>query len=507
VKRALQWIPILATQVLVVQQPADGQTSTNSNATARQETAIEPGSIISGYASPPKYTVSRYDEDYSYLANPANRIELLDSIKYIPLFGGGPDCYLSLGGELREQYEFIQNDNFGVGAVNNSGYWLQRLMLHTDWHFGPFVRAFVQLKSELEEGRKPGPRPPDRKRLDLNQAFVDFSYPHTNPSSDTTSFTLRLGRQEIDFGDERLIAVREGANSRQSFDGARFIYYSPKARVDAFALQLDADRPGYFDNDPSQSHTTLWGLYATIPLTTKSTAAKFNNIALDLFYLGFYHGNARFNAGVGNETRHTLGGRLWRAHHINGLDFNIFGAYQFGTFGNEEISAFSAALDLGYKLFELPWAPRVAGSLQVSSGDSNPNDKRLETFNAMFPAGYYYGGGLIGQVGPANAIILQPELDLHPTTTLGLYLKMLFVWREDAADGLYGTPGNLIRVGSTNNKRYVGASPEILVTQELGRHAILSVSYYHFYRGSFLTQNQPISKDVDYFSTWLTFKF
>ena len=107
-----------------------------------------------------------------------------------------------------------------------------------------------------------------------------------------------------------MIAVREGANSRQSFDGARFIYYSPKARVDAFALQLDPDRPGYFDNDPSQSHTTLWGLYATIPLTTKSTAARFNNIALDLFYFGFYHGNARFNDGVGNETRHTLGGRL-----------------------------------------------------------------------------------------------------------------------------------------------------------------------------------------------------
>ena len=203
-----------------------------------------------------EYTVLRYDEDYSYLENPVNRIELLDSIKYIPLFGGRPDCYLSLGGELREQYEFIQNDNFGLGSVNNSGCWLERLMLHSDWHFGPFVRAFVQFKSELEEGRKPGPRPPDRKRLDLNQAFVDFSYPRTNPSSNTTSFTLRLGRQEVDFGDERLIAVREGANSRQSFDGARFIYYSPKARVDAFALQLDPDRPGYFDNDPSQSHRT-----------------------------------------------------------------------------------------------------------------------------------------------------------------------------------------------------------------------------------------------------------
>jgi hypothetical protein len=474
--------------------PADGQTSTNSNVAVRQETAIEPGSIISGYASPPKYTVSRYDEDYSYLANPANRVELLDSIKYIPLFGGGPDCYLSLGGELREQYEFIQNDNFGLGSVNNSGYWLQRLMLHTDWHFGPFVRAFVQLKSELEEGRKPGPRPPDRKRLDLNQAFVDFSYPRTNPSSNTTSFTLRLGRQEVDFGDERLIAVREGANSRQSFDGARFIYYSPKARVDAFALQLDPDRPGYFDDDPSQSHTTLWGLYATIP-SLPSPLPPGLTILPWIFSISAFTmatPDSTMVLGTKPDTRWEAG--YWRAHHINGLDFNIFGVYQFGTFGHEEISAFSTALGLGYKLQELPWAPRVAGSLQVSSGDSNPNDKRLETFNAMFPAGYYYGGGLIGQVGPANAIILQPELDLHPTITLGIYLKALFVWREDTADGLYNTPGSLIRVGSTNNKRYVGASPEILVTQELGRHAILSVSYYHFYRGGFLTENQPIFK-------------
>jgi hypothetical protein len=52
-KRAIQWIPILVAQVLVVQQPADGQTSTNSNVAVRQETAIEPGSIIAGYASPP----------------------------------------------------------------------------------------------------------------------------------------------------------------------------------------------------------------------------------------------------------------------------------------------------------------------------------------------------------------------------------------------------------------------------------------------------------------------
>jgi len=470
------------------------------------ETAIRPGSIISGYPIPLPYTLTRYDEDYSYLANPANRTEALDVIKYIPLFNWGPSYFVTLGGDLREQYEFIENDNFGLGSVNNHGYWLQRLMPYSDWHFGPFLRAFIQLKSSEEEGRKPGPRPLDRKRLDFNQAFADFSYPRTVLPANQAYLTLRLGRQEIDFGDERLLAVREGPNTRQSFDGVRLILNSSKGRVDVFGLRVDPDETGYFDNNPRWSHETVWGVYSTWPLTTKSTAATLNNISLDLFYIGFQHGGAQFNQGVGDELRHSIGGRLWRAHHINGLDFNVFGVYQFGSFSGKEISAFSVAVDAGYKLLNLPWAPRIAGSLQVSSGDSSLDGSKLETFNAMFPAGYYYGGPLNEQIGPANAIVLQPELDLHPTTTLGIYLKTLFVWRTSTADALYNIGGFVILPGSVNDRRYVGTSPQVLITQQVGRHLSISLNYYHFYRGGFLT-SEPGTKNVDYVSLWMSYTF
>jgi Alginate export len=477
--------------------------SSVSNSLSAQETTIQPESIVSGYPVEPAYTLSRYDEDYSFLANPANRTKPLDLIKYIPLLDLGPLYFVTLGGDIREQYEFIENDNFGLGSVNNHGYWLQRIMLYSDWHFGPYFRAFVQLKTSEEEGREPGPRPTDRKRLDFNQAFVDFSYPRTVLPADQSYLTLRLGRQEIDFGDERLLAVREGPNTRQSFDGARLILNSSDGRVDVFALRVDPDETGYFDNDPSWSHATVWGVYSTVPLTTKSTAAKLNNIGLDLFYIGFQHGDAQFNQGIGDELRHSIGGRLWRAHHINGLDFNLFGVYQFGSFAGKQISAFSAAIDAGYKLFNLPWAPRIAGSLQISSGGGNG---KLETFNAMFPAGYYYGGALDEQIGPANAIILQSELDLHPTANLVINLKTMFVWREDTADALYNVPGFVVLSGSSNSRRYVGASPQVLITQQLGRHLSVSWNYYHFFRGGFLT-SQAGTKDVDYFSSWLSYTF
>jgi hypothetical protein len=312
---------------LAIAQSASGAPPSRSDAAPNAETAIQPRSVISGYPVPPAYTITRYDEDYSYLANPANRTEPLDVIKYIPLFNFGPSYFVTLGGGIREQYEFIQNDNFGLGSVNNHGYWLQRLMPYSDWHFGPFFRVFVQLKSSEEEGREPGPRPTDRKRLDLDQGFVDLSYPRTVLPADQAYVTLRLGRQEIDFGDERLLAVREGPNVRQSFDGARLILNSSRGRVDVFGLRLDKDETGYFDNSPRWSHETVWGLYSTLPLTTKSTAATFNNISLDLFYIGFQQAGAQYNQGVGYELRHSIGGRLWRAHHINGLDFNVLGVY------------------------------------------------------------------------------------------------------------------------------------------------------------------------------------
>jgi hypothetical protein len=98
-------------------------------------------------------------------------------------------------------------------------------------------------------------------------------------------------------------------------------------------------------------------------------------ISLDLFYIGFQHSDAQFNQGVGNEIRHSVGGRLWRAHHINGLDFNLLGVYQFGSFSGKQISAFSTAIDAGYKLFNLPWAPRIAGSYHFFRGGFLTNNQ------------------------------------------------------------------------------------------------------------------------------------
>jgi hypothetical protein len=71
---------------------------------------MQPALSSIGYAqssqpAPPPLTTTRYDEDYSYLADPNARSGAWwEPLKYIPLNETG-DAYLTLGGEARLRYE------------------------------------------------------------------------------------------------------------------------------------------------------------------------------------------------------------------------------------------------------------------------------------------------------------------------------------------------------------------------------------------------------------------
>ena len=94
---------------------------------------------------PPPYTLLRFNEDYCYLASPANRTDLFDPLKYIPLNPNDPNSYLSFGGEIRERYEHYTNPGFGLGgAPARDDYLLQRITLDADLHLNTNIRFFVQ---------------------------------------------------------------------------------------------------------------------------------------------------------------------------------------------------------------------------------------------------------------------------------------------------------------------------------------------------------------------------
>jgi hypothetical protein len=55
--------------------------------------------------TPPAYKMLRFDEDYSSLTNPANRTDLVDPVKYIPLRQDHPLWYRSRVITIRHQIQ------------------------------------------------------------------------------------------------------------------------------------------------------------------------------------------------------------------------------------------------------------------------------------------------------------------------------------------------------------------------------------------------------------------
>ncbi len=158
----------------------------------------------------------RYNEEYGAVADQVDQLRGIDRLKFVPLDTPG-NVYLSLGGEFRERYQYMDRPLFGVGARPREDVFLHRLLLHGDLHWRDQFRAFVQLGSHFQSGREGGPLATDENDLDVQQAFGDIFL----VNQDTFTLDVRIGRQEMSFGSADLVGVAERRNIRRSFDGAR----------------------------------------------------------------------------------------------------------------------------------------------------------------------------------------------------------------------------------------------------------------------------------------------
>src|SRR5262249_49300902 len=438
----------------------------------------------------PAYLQLRYNEDWSFLRDESRRTDYLDRLKYISL--GREGWYVTVGGEMRLYYENFRNETWGSEPADASGFWLQRFMLHADWRLGARVRVFSQLKSGEIEGRVGGPRPPDKDNLDVHQLFVDYNF----SIEKQRSLTLRVGRQEMSFGTSRLIGFREGPNIRLSFDGVRLLGQYKQWTLDAFAVKPVEVDPGFFDDGPIHGQS-LWGVYAVHPLRVIGEDDK-----VDVYYFGLDKKRARFNQGSAREIRHTFGTRIWNTS--TPLDYNYEFVYQFGSFGKGRINAWTAASDTGYTFECVRLRPRIGLKADVTSGDKDPNDPDLQTFNALFPKGAYFGE--LSPVGPYNHMDLHPAINLKLHKQVELLIESVWFWRTSTRDGVYGVPGNLERTGNTSRERFVGQSLYTGLHIDLDRHTTFDTVFARFWVGAFL-RDVPPARDTTYFSAWITYKF
>lgn len=374
----------------------------------------------------------RFNENYSYLKEDTIS-NWYKNFKYYSL-SPSKNIFISQGGEVRHQIQFFVNEEWGDVKQDYTSIY-NRLLYHLDFNLNNNLRVFTQINSTTASGRVNGNRSIDQNLLDIQQIFMDYSL--------NSYLMFRFGRQELLYGSQRLISVREGPNNRQSYDAFKLIHNNKNFEIDLFYSNPVRVKQGIFD-DKIQWSEKLWGAFYLI-----------KNIELiknmDLYYLGYFNQNKQYFIGEGTELRHSLGLRIWNEPKKFKYDFEA--VYQTGNWADKIINAYTASIDMAYLISNNKFYPKVGLKTEIISGDKSISDNKLNTFNPLFPRGAYFG--LAALIGPSNLIDFHPSFSFKIISNLELSFDYDVFWRYSVNDGIYG-PNTALLYQQNSRHSFIG---------------------------------------------------
>jgi hypothetical protein len=408
----------------------------------------------------PAILFNRWQEDWSVLADPRVAREPFDDLKYVPL-GPDPKDYISFGAEQRLRFESNDAAAFGTGPTGKNDYVLSRTELDVDVRLD-VVQVFVQLESASAPDKE-HPSPADQNSLDVEQAFAVVTKPVGGGV-----LKVRVGRQQFAFDLQRFVSARDGPNNRQSFDALWADYEISKWRFIAYATQPVVDRDERPFHDSSSRHMTFSGV--------RVERKVFGDDELSAYWSRFTQDQATYQGRTGPERRDVFDARF--AGAAGSFDWDLEGMEQTGAFAGREIEAWAIGTRGGDTFRSVLWQPRIGLQLDAASGDANPTDHKLGTFNPLFPNGYYVT--LAGYTGFVNFIHLKPSVTVHPTPKLTAMAAVAAQWRETTADAVYTQPNTPIARTAGQPGRYTGTYGQLRLDYLLNAHITTALEAVHF---------------------------
>ncbi|SMG47067.1 Alginate export [Marivirga sericea] len=437
--------------------------------------------------------IFRNIDDFAYVQNnDSTKLKYYEKLKYMSLAEDGR-INISFGGEIREQYQFFNNENFGDLPPNvepdNNGHLWHRVMAHAHLRLGDQWRVFGQFNSTFAFGKSFLTPQIDENRLSLHQAFVRWQ-----PNKGRGFFT-QIGRQEFGIGSEYIIAMREGPNTRLTFDAALVGVEREKHKLYSFVATPVVSQVGVFDDTHISEY--IWTLYWVNQL---------KKLQLDLYYFGFYGEENRYNYAEGIEQRQSLGIRLYNLPQ-NPFMYDAIAVYQFGQFEELSISAYNLMVISGYrfKKGKQTWIPGL--TLNLSSGDQSPNDDRLNTYNMLYSRPTF---GLSAPIGASNIINIKPTLEYDPQPNIRIIMSGYFMYRHSINDGTY-TPGR-VQTRPLPFQLFQSSEKEIGKQMSLEIWYLKNANWSFFADASYFTPGNYVKetgqgRPITYLSAKASFKF
>ncbi|MBS0170208.1 MAG: alginate export family protein [Nitrospira sp.] len=357
--------------------------------------------------------------------------------------------------------------------------------------------------------------------------------------------SLKVGRQYLVFGNQRLFGHFDWANTGYSHDGIMLSYATP-----AFDTKLGWFRHSETDLGqaaPGGSLTpNLLACNPAIPSSPPCNPALAQQAAdagSDVDMLVFYNqirslprmvvepyyvlysnrlperaNPGQYLAKSSSQLRHMIGLRV-EVRHGN-WDLTHESAYQFGQaadgFGGDNrrtlhINAWASGSSFGHTWYQQSWRPRVAIGFDFASGDGDSNcvapgntltrscGGNANTFENFFPTNFLHVGYMLNGAW-RNTVQPHVNLQARPTARDHLEIWALRKYLASARDNWYrGAQGPLIFSRSDNTTTHIGDELDVAWSHMFADGKVsLAVIYGHFFSGPYIREHLGTADDQDW---------
>lgn len=420
------------------------------------------------------YQPSFFDADFRYLDKKgAAWDDIWDPLKRVQ---PGDDWLVSFGGQT--WYRQMNEVDRQLSTRDNN-YGLYRARLYSDVWYRDEVRFFVEGIYAGSAWQDVDPMSTDRNQGDFQNLFLEVK---AFEFGDRPVY-VRVGRQELLFGSQRLISTLDWANTRRTFQGARAYRTSEKFDVDLF--WANPVLPQAFQLDSVDNNVNFAGVWTTYKPRKGTT--------LDLYYLFIDNTSPVAEGAFGDRSgyhAHTLGSRY--AGDREGVLWDFEAMLQLGEWANQDLVAGATTAGLGYHWRCAAWNPQAWVYYDWASGDASPGQGGTRsTFQQLFPFGHYYFGYL-DLVGRKNIHDVSAQFVCYPENWITALAQVHRFWLADASDALYNAAGQVIREDRSGRAgQDVGTEIDLVLSLHVTAHADLLLGWSKLFRGSFIDRSGP----------------
>jgi hypothetical protein len=372
------------------------------------------------------------------------------------------------------------------------------------------------------DGGDSGPETDDP--VELHQAYVRVGNPKEFPLS------LKVGRQELSYGDERLVGPFGWNNIGRVFDAVKLRWEADWGAAEAFSSKLVL---------PDDNNFNTWNdynVFSGLHITSKQVP----HAVAELYFFARNDGVGSASANPGavlpQQTSapaardiYTVGARIKsNPGELGAFDYSVESAIQFGSWKPAVASArldhqaYAFVANVGYTFADAPGKPRVALEYAHGSGDSDPADGDHETFDNLYPTNHKFYG-YMDLLAWQNTHDARAMLQIRPLPKLSLALEAHLFWLAETADSFYNaggiartTPGSTPAGGdgfglNPGYDSFVGGEIDLIAGYALAKFAALEAGYGHFFAGDYIRQTWSGagfgSRDADWFYIQTVLRF